>query len=359
MLATGYRLSTTDQPEDQGGIGNVGWALDVDVGNPSQDGRHDSGQEASKGAEDGEIVNSEPGHKYPMQSSRSEFSNGPTTAINSQSQSVVSTTPRVLRLVLVKSDILPTDPTAPKVAILDSRPSGYYLARDRSAGKPVVRLKEMEVSKVHAMVWHGSRDAEDGGGESDARVRPAEKGFWIVDCGGFRFGIASTNKADGYFAGSTHGTFILAPSSTESTKPLRLSEPRQSSLPYKLEHLTRLTIGTTTFECHLHADWPCDTCALHDAAPIPIDDPSTAPTSTSTSRTGTPGVGNALDSPVSMPNASQWNATETRRVALTSEAKRMDQARRAGVAMRSLKAQYFGNESGKGKGGGGGKGKNG
>ena len=46
-----------------------------------------------------------------------------------------------------------------------------------------------------------------------------------------------------------------------------------------------------------------------------------------------------------MPNAAQWNAVEARRVAFTSEAKRVDQARRAGVAMRSLKAQYFGTEA--------------
>lgn len=113
----------------------------------------------------------------------------------------------------------------------------------------------------------------------------------------------------------------------------------------------RLTIGSTTFECHLHADWPCDRCALHDAAPLAIDDPSTSSTSAAPSRTAMPGTGNALDSAVTMPNAAQWNTVEARRVALTSEAKRVDQARRAGVAMRSLKAQYFGSE-GKAKGGG-------
>jgi hypothetical protein len=52
-----------------------------------------------------------------------------------------------------------------------------------------------------------------------------------------------------------------------------------------------------------------------------------------------------------MPNSGAWNATETRRVALTSEQKRAETARRAGVAMRSLKAQYFGSEASGKKGG--------
>ncbi|GHJ87015.1 hypothetical protein NliqN6_3417 [Naganishia liquefaciens] len=327
VVATGYRLPTS-KDDEEGGIGNVGWALDVDVGDSgertSKDGGHD-------GVEDGEIPDAEPIGGQPPQAPTIEISHGPTPIIHHPPSSTPAPA-RVLRLVLITSDILPRDPHAPKVAILDSRPGGYYLARDRSAAKPVLRLKEMVVSKVHAMVWYGTRDAD--GPESQGDPRQGERAFWVVDCG------------------STHGTFLLSPAST--AKPLRLSDPRQSSLPHKLGHLTRLTIGSTTFECHIHADWPCDRCALHDATPIPIDEPgATAPLSSTTSRSATP----SSTAGVTMPNAAQWNPTEARRVALTSEAKRMDQARRAGVAMRSLKAQYFGSEAAGGKGKGAGRGR--
>lgn len=178
MLATGYQLSHQEQPEEQGGIGNVGWALDVDVGDTKKGEGKVLEQKQTEEAEDGEVVEEMPRYTANPESSRHEISNGPTTT-----QPTITATPRILRLVLIKSDILSRDPSAPKVAILDSQPSGYYLARDRSAGKPVVRLKEMVVSKVHALVWYGRRD-EESAGES-GRGEGEEKGFWIVDCGAF------------------------------------------------------------------------------------------------------------------------------------------------------------------------------
>jgi hypothetical protein len=182
VLATGYRLCT-GHPEDQGGIGNVGWALDVDVGD-SKDGRKGD-HERTEEAEDGEVVEEGPTYCTRDQVSGHEFSNGPTpaTTITQPPHSISPAIPRILRLVLIKSEILPTDPSAPKIAILDSRGSGYYLARDRSAGKPVVRLKEMVVSKVHALVWFGRRD--EGIGEDGDNRGESEKGFWLVDCGAF------------------------------------------------------------------------------------------------------------------------------------------------------------------------------
>lgn len=184
VVATGYRLPTTEE----GGIGNVGWALDVDVGDSPKDERKDAHQEAGRqatvNAEEGEIIDAEMTQRMPLQASHTEISNGPTTAVHHPPHPTPAATPRVLRLVLIKSDILPTDPSAPKVAILDSRPSGYYLARDRSAGKPVLRLKEMMVSKVHAMVWYGAREGDGAGGEGDVRAQ-GENGFWVVDCGMF------------------------------------------------------------------------------------------------------------------------------------------------------------------------------
>lgn len=83
------------------------------------------------------------------------------------------TTPAVLRLVLVKSAVLPSDA---KIAILDSREGGYHLGRDRSASHPVLRMKEMEVSKVHALVYYGVKEERYAGGTEG-------KAWWIVDLG--------------------------------------------------------------------------------------------------------------------------------------------------------------------------------
>jgi hypothetical protein len=221
----------------------------------------------------------------------------------------------------------------------------------------VLRLREMVVSKCHALIWYGTRESgaagDDGYGSGrDAdRREEKEKGFWIVDCGmsaSFAFALwIHTDPAPG----STHGTFLLPPSSPAQTTPQRLSEPRQASLPFKLDHLTRLTIGTTTFEAHLHAEWPCDSCALHDSPAIALS--STSPPGTNASTPTTPA--NRDESPITLPNANEWKRTEPRRLALTSEQRKGDTRRRAGDAMRSLRAQYFGKDAdaqGKGKKGG-------
>lgn len=168
--------------------------------------------------------------------------------------------------------------------------------------------------------------------------------MWYVPC------LALRTRTDTVI-GSTHGTFLLPPCSPSPATPQRLSDPRQASLPYKLEHLTRLTIGTTTFEAHLHAEWPCDGCALHDSPPIPLSTSSSPPPTTNPSTT------NRDESPIHLPNAKEWKSTEPRRLALTSEQRKGDTRRRAGDAMRSLRAQYFGKDAdGQARGNKGGKG---
>lgn len=77
--------------------------------------------------------------------------------------------------------------------------------------------------------------------------------------------------------GSTHGTFV---------DEHRLSEAKTASRPTRLSHLSKLTIGTTTFNVHMHEQWPCDICQLGNDNEIRLDTgeakiSSVAPVSTS------------------------------------------------------------------------------
>ena len=75
----------------------------------------------------------------------------------------------LLRLVVLKSNVV----TMGDVAIIDAREGGVQIGRDRceKGGQARVRLKEMEVSKTHAVVYWG-----EGGNEDEER-------WWIVDLG--------------------------------------------------------------------------------------------------------------------------------------------------------------------------------
>ncbi|ODO06865.1 hypothetical protein I350_04225 [Cryptococcus amylolentus CBS 6273] len=124
-----------------------------------------------------------------------------------------------------------------QVAVIDSREGGVQLGRDRCerGAQARVRLRELEVSKTHAVVYwtEESQDEHD------------QEGWRVVDLG------------------STHGTFISTPlRGNEMTAPYRLSEPKHSSKPVAISHLSTLTIGSTTFEAHIHSSWPCDACKL-------------------------------------------------------------------------------------------------
>jgi hypothetical protein len=86
----------------------------------------------------------------------------------------------LLRLVVLSSPSL----TEGHVAIIDTREGGIQLGRDRceKGGHPRVRVKEMEVSKSHAVIYWGA------GGDG-------EDGWWVVDLGTSKSSIPGS-KAD-------------------------------------------------------------------------------------------------------------------------------------------------------------------
>lgn len=145
-----------------------------------------------------------------------------------------------LRLVKLRSDVLPRDKT---VAIVDGRHGGISVGRDRTY-TPRLRLPSMEVSKHHANIFSNSREP-------------------------YVFSVADT--------GSTHGTFVCRRGRPTAASALaqvpsnvyqRLSEAKQASQPFALQHWDLLRIGqqSTTFEVHLH-DTPydvCDKCAIQE-----------------------------------------------------------------------------------------------
>ncbi|KAF8348830.1 hypothetical protein F5887DRAFT_947752 [Amanita rubescens] len=144
-----------------------------------------------------------------------------------------------LRLVVLRTSILPRKH---KLAIIDGY-SELQLGRDAplaDVGIPRVRLKEMEVSKLHATVYWDAQRLE----------------WSVVDMG------------------SKHGTFLRSASSTSSSSNdvgPRLSPPRMASVPKQLRHLDRLTLGSTTFVIHIHKDKvPCDVCSPADGDEIQI-----------------------------------------------------------------------------------------
>ncbi|EJF64661.1 hypothetical protein DICSQDRAFT_99923 [Dichomitus squalens LYAD-421 SS1] len=150
-----------------------------------------------------------------------------------------------LRLVVQHSAILRKNQ---RLALLDGF-TEIQIGRDiapAGSDTPRIRLKEMEVSKVHATIYWDQ-----------------DRTHWsVVDMG------------------SKHGTFIQSsavpppggPAAQGSDgKGFRLSAPRVASMPRALRHFDRLTIGGTTFIIHIHEDrTPCTACSPQGDEEIPL-----------------------------------------------------------------------------------------
>ncbi|KAK7690803.1 hypothetical protein QCA50_005903 [Cerrena zonata] len=126
-----------------------------------------------------------------------------------------------------------------RVAVLDGF-SEVQVGRDMAppaSETPRIRLKEMEVSKLHATIyWDKDR-----------------KEWCVVDMG------------------SKHGTFVRSSSGptppagstdTSYARGTRLSSPRVASVPRRLRHADELSVASTTFVVHIHENHiPCVDCS--------------------------------------------------------------------------------------------------
>lgn len=148
----------------------------------------------------------------------------------------------ILRLLVVQTSILPREQT-----LVDPvEYTEFQLGRDippSGSRIPRLRLKEMEVSKLHATVYW------------DKKLRA----WGVVD------------------HGSMHGTFIKSDAGGSSAVPqseqkgVRLSASRAASIPRTLRHLDLLSIGSTTFLIHMHASQlTCDECSTGSAGEVPF-----------------------------------------------------------------------------------------
>lgn len=134
-----------------------------------------------------------------------------------------------LRFLVLQSPVLPP---RRKIAVLDVHDE-VQVGRDAptSESTPRLRLKDMEVSKLHATVfWDKDRDE-----------------WAVVDMG------------------SKHGTFLRSTSSSGTAIETRLSGSRTASMPRPLRHLDQLSFGRTAFAVHIHSNGlPCEDCSPPD-----------------------------------------------------------------------------------------------
>ena len=186
--------------------------------------------------EEGEIIQNEqsaigqyydPAYAWPGDNGNSSSESFPVSEPQARPR---SSPQRTFRFVVIRSGVLPANQ---KVAVVDAY-AEVQIGRDvqpEGSATPRIRLKDMEVSKIHATAYW-----------DDAR-----KEWNVVDMG------------------SKHGTFLqLGPISLDSTDSgMRLSQPRAASIPQRLRHSDHLTVGGTTFAVHIHEDRrPCRECTV-------------------------------------------------------------------------------------------------
>jgi hypothetical protein len=201
--------------------------------------------------EDGELGPHDPALEWPGENVEPNVTPLLGASIRPQLSSIACT----FRFVVLQTSILPK---TQRIAIIDSYPELQF-GRDVAppgSQTPRLRLKEMEVSKLHATAyWDKSRSE-----------------WLLVDMG------------------SKHGTFHAT--SGDGSTMTRLSPPRIASMPRRLHHLDHFTIGSTTFIVHMHQDGiPCYTCSLGDVAEIPLFPLTTSQTAALKRKRGEPEVG--------------------------------------------------------------------
>ena len=180
----------------------------------------------------------DPAYEWPAESSSPASSSSDLLVSHLSTRKLRSNQPS-FRLIVLKTSILPSNH---RLAVIDGH-SELQFGRDippAGSRTPKLRLKEMEVSKLHATVYWDASRVE----------------WSVVDMG------------------SMHGTF-LQPAPTrvgdELGVRLRLSPPRAASIPRKLHHMDHLTIGGTTFLVHMHEDrLPCPECSPRGGDEIPL-----------------------------------------------------------------------------------------
>ncbi|KAI0303728.1 hypothetical protein B0F90DRAFT_1577180, partial [Multifurca ochricompacta] len=159
-----------------------------------------------------------PSYEFPEDNNSSSH-----PGVHTHAESTPSNNFPICRLVIQKSTFVSQ---MQRLAVVDGY-SEVQFGRDAApsgASTPRIRLKDMEVSKLHATLFWD-----------------AERREWaIVDMG------------------SKHGTFV---GSARDTKR-RLSAPRVASMPKRMKHLDVLSLGGTTFVIHIHEDrLPCVDCS--------------------------------------------------------------------------------------------------
>ncbi|KAI0064748.1 hypothetical protein BV25DRAFT_1822501 [Artomyces pyxidatus] len=180
--------------------------------------------------EEGEICEAanDPSHEWPAQDDSFE----PFVPQHQRFAPAKTESPPLCRLVVEQSTVLPGKQ---RLAIVDGYTELQFGRDVASVGTdtPRVRLKEMEVSRLHATV------------------------FWDVE----RHEWAVVDM------GSKHGTFVKSgdgegSGAVKDERGVRLSAPRIASMPKRLRHMDHLSMGGTTFVVHVHEErLPCVECS--------------------------------------------------------------------------------------------------
>lgn len=170
---------------------------------------------------------------------------------NDEAEATLTKAKSCFRLVVKRSSVLSAKR---RVAVLDAYDE-VQIGRDATTSQtiPRIRLKDMEVSKLHATFYWDR-----------------EKDVWaIVDMG------------------SKHGTFVARTSQIEGrssnnlsvSNGVRLSPSRHASLPRDLHHLDEISIGRTELIVHIHSGGtPCEECYSEVGCDIPLFTTPNAPT---------------------------------------------------------------------------------